>query len=57
MDVLVGDAVERAVVVETEVTSVNDVVGASVRSELVQRLQISYNESVSVCTLESKMHY
>jgi hypothetical protein len=53
LNVLIGDAVERAVVVETEVTSVNDVVGASVRSELVQRLQVSYNESVSVCTLES----
>jgi hypothetical protein len=36
VDVLVGDAVERAVVVEAKVTGVDDVVGAGVGSELVQ---------------------
>ena len=36
VDVLVGDAIERAVVVEAKVTGVDDVVGAGVGSELVQ---------------------
>lgn len=45
-DVLVGDAVERAVVVEAKVAGVDDVVGAGVGGELVQRLQVSCSASV-----------
>lgn len=46
IDVLVGDAVERAVVVEAKVAGVDDVVGAGVGGELVQRLQVSCSVSV-----------
>ena len=48
--VLIGDTVERAVVVEAKVTGVDDVVCSGVRSELVQRLQVSYTRSVQLPT-------
>jgi hypothetical protein len=38
---LLGDPIERAIIVETEVASMDDVVCAGVGGELVERLQIS----------------
>lgn len=38
---LVGDSLQRGVIVETEVTSVDNVVGASLLRELVERLEVT----------------
>lgn len=43
LESLLGDAIERAVVVEAKVASVDDVVCAGVGGELVQRLQVSWS--------------
>lgn len=52
---LFGNAIQRAVIVEAEIASVDDVVCAGIGGELVQRLQVSFTTSAYAIAPKTKV--